>query len=90
MKRKHVVIEGKVQGVFFRANTQRIAASLGLTGWVRNLSDGRVEAVIEGEENNLAAMLEWCWKGPPYAAVRRVEVTEAPYSGDYTAFSVRY
>ena len=57
MKRKHVVIEGKVQGVFFRANTQRMAASLGLTGWVRNLPDGRVEVVIEGEENNLAAML---------------------------------
>jgi acylphosphatase len=90
MKRNHVVIEGRVQGVFFRTNTQRMAASLGLTGWVRNLSDGRVEAVFEGEESNLAVMLEWCWKGPPYAAVRRVDVTDEPYTGDYTVFSVRY
>lgn len=90
MKRKHIIIEGKVQGVFFRAYTQRMAASLELTGWVRNLADGRVEIVIEGEENNLTAMIEWCRKGPPYAAVRRVEVIEEPYSGNYMNFNIRY
>ena len=90
MKRKHVHIEGMVQGVFFRANTLRMASSLGLTGWVRNLPDGRVEAVFEGEEHILATMLEWCWQGPPFAAVRHVEVKDEPYTGDYTAFNVRY
>jgi len=90
MKNNHVVIEGKVQGVFFRANMQRVARSLDLAGWVRNLPDGRVEAVLEGAENNMAAMLDWCRQGPPYAVVRQVEVTEEPYSGDYRDFSIRY
>ena len=90
MKKNHVVIEGKVQGVFFRANMQRVARSLDLAGWVRNLPDGRVEAVLEGAENNMAAMLDWCRQGPPYAVVRQVEVTEEPYSGDYMDFSIRY
>ncbi|HLA04765.1 MAG TPA: acylphosphatase [Syntrophales bacterium] len=90
MKKNHVVIEGKVQGVFFRANMQRVARSLDLAGWVRNLPDGRVEAVLEGAENNMAAMLDWCRQGPPYAVVRQVEVTEEPYSGDYRDFSIRY
>lgn len=90
MKKNHVVIEGKVQGVFFRANMQQVARSLGLTGWVRNLPDGRVEAVVEGAENNMAAMLDWCRQGPPYAVVRHVEVTEEPYSGDYRDFSIRH
>lgn len=90
MKKNHVIIEGKVQGVFFRANMQQVARSLGLTGWVRNLPDGRVEAVVEGAENNMAAMLDWCRQGPPYAVVRHVEVTEEPYSGDYRDFSIRH
>ena len=90
MKKNHVVIEGKVQGVFFRANVQQVARSLDLTGWVRNLPDGRVEAVLEGAENNMAAMLDWCRQGPPYAAVRQVKITEEPYSGDYRDFSIRY
>ena len=90
MKKNHVVIEGKVQGVFFRANMQRVARSLDLAGWVRNMPDGRVEAVLEGAENNMAAMLDWCRQGPPYAVVRQVEVTEEPYSGDYRDFSIRY
>jgi acylphosphatase len=90
MKRKHVLIEGMVQGVFFRANTQKMASSLGLNGWVRNLPDGRVEAVFEGEEHILAAMLDWCRQGPPFAAVGHIDVKDEPYSGDYTSFNVRY
>ena len=90
MKKNHVVIEGKVQGVFFRANMQRVARSLDLAGWVRNLPDGRVEAVVEGAEKNMAAMLDWCRQGPPYAVVRQVEVAEEQYSGDYRDFSIRY
>lgn len=90
MKRKHVIIEGKVQGVFFRASMQRTARSLGLSGWVRNLSDGSVEAVWEGTESSVATMLDWCRQGPAGAVVKQVEVTEEPYSGNYTDFSVRY
>jgi acylphosphatase len=90
MKRWHIAITGRVQGVFFRAHMQRVARSLGFTGWVKNLADGRVEAILEGFEINLAAMLDWCREGPPGAAVIKVEVTEEPYTGDYTDFSVRY
>lgn len=89
MKRWRVLINGRVQGVFFRAHMQRVAKSLGFTGWVKNLSDGRVEAILEGSEINLTAMIDWCNEGPPSAAVIKVEVTEEPYVGDYADFSVR-
>ena len=89
MKKMHVFITGKVQGVFFRAHMQRIARSLGFTGWVKNLGDGRVEAVLEGSETNLEAMLDWCREGSPGSLVSQVAVTDEPYSGDYTDFSIR-
>lgn len=90
MKRWHFLIAGKVQGVFYRAHMQQLARSLGFTGWVKNLADGRVEAILEGSEINLTAMLDWCREGPPHAIVSQVDVTEEPYTGDYTDFSVRY
>lgn len=90
MKRLHVLITGKVQGVFFRAHMQRVARSLGFTGWVKNLADGRVEAILEGSEINMAAMLDWCREGSLGAVVSQVEVTDEPYAGDYTDFSVRH
>ena len=90
MKRTHVVIEGRVQGVFFRATMQQAARSLGFAGWVRNLPDGRVEAVLEGEEKDWPAMLDWCQKGPPRSVVRNVEVTEETYTGDKKDFHIRY
>ena len=90
MKRLHVFITGRVQGVFFRARMQREAKALGFTGWVRNLPDGRVEAILEGEANNRAAMLAWCHEGPPGALVNNVEVLDEPYSGDYQDFTIRY
>ena len=64
MKRVHVYISGRVQGVFFRAETQRTAIYLQLTGWVRNMEDGRVEAVFEGEDGNIDQMLAWCHNRP--------------------------
>jgi acylphosphatase len=88
MKRVHVYISGRVQGVFFRAYTQETALSLNLTGWVRNLSDGRVEAVFEGKDESVAAMLEWCGKGPPYAAVHDVDVREGSPTGEFHDFRV--
>ena len=67
--RKHVLIEGRVQGVAFRAYTEQEARRRGLGGWVRNLADGRVEAVFEGEEAEVEAMIAWCREGPPAARV---------------------
>jgi len=90
MKRIHVFISGRVQGVFFRANTQKAALSFNLTGWVRNLPDGRVEAVFEGKEGNVDAMMEWCRKGPPFARVADVKVIEESFSGEFRQFSIHY
>ena len=86
----HVFISGGVQGVFFRANTQKTALSFNLTGWVRNLPDGRVEAVFEGNDGDVDAILGWCKKGPPFARVTDVEVTPEPFSGEFRQFSIRY
>ena len=72
-ERIHVFIEGRVQGVGFRFSTRNEACRRGLSGWVRNLHDGRVEAVFEGTHGQLESMLQWCHMGPPGALVRRVE-----------------
>ena len=88
--RLHVLIEGRVQGVFFRASTRDEARARGLGGWVRNRPDGRVEAVFEGDKPVVENMLAWCRKGPPYAYVDRVEVEWQPYVGDQTDFRVVY
>ena len=89
-KRYHVLISGRVQGVFFRANTWKQARSLGLTGWVRNLPDGRVETVFEGEAIAAEAMLAWCRTGTPPARVDHVEVAEETATGDFTDFEIVY
>ena len=88
--RVHVFVSGLVQGVFFRQNAKRVADSLGLRGWVRNLRDGRVEAVIEGPEEKVAEMVEWMKRGPPLARVERVEVTYEEYKGEYKGFRIIY
>ena len=88
--RVHVVIEGRVQGVFFRASTRDEARARGLAGWARNLPDGRVEAVFEGDKRVVENMLAWCHKGPPYAYVDRVEVEWQAYVGDQTDFRIVY
>jgi len=86
----HVIVSGRVQGVFFRAFTQDTAQALKLTGWVRNLFDGRVEAVFEGEDTNVQSMLEWCKKGPPHAVVKHVDASEEPYTGEFRDFRITY
>ncbi len=88
--RVHVLISGLVQGVFYRASTKEEAKKLGLTGWVRNLPDGRVEAVFEGEREKVERMIAWCKKGPPLARVERVEVHEESYQGEFSDFFIRY
>ena len=86
----HVYVYGTVQGVFFRYNTKRLADQLGVSGWVRNLPDGRVEAYFEGEEDAVRRMVEWCHVGPPLARVERVEVEWGEYTGRYMGFTIRY
>jgi acylphosphatase len=90
MKRVHVFISGRVQGVFFRAYTEQEAKKLGVKGWVRNLPDGRVEAVFEGENSAVDQMVAWCHKGSPSAKVTDVEVIEEPYKGEFSDFEIRY
>ena len=90
MKRVHVKISGRVQGVAFRYRTQSQADSLGLKGWVRNLSDGRVEAVFEGELKKVEEMVAWCQRGPLGAHVTEVEIVREPYQGEYHHFAIRY
>jgi acylphosphatase len=87
-KRFHVYISGRVQGVFFRANAAKQALSLGLTGWVKNLPDGSVEAVFEGETNNAEAMLSWCRTGTPPARVDNIEYTEEKADGSFDSFKI--
>ncbi|HEX7628376.1 MAG TPA: acylphosphatase [Candidatus Methanoperedens sp.] len=86
--RVHVFVSGKVQGVFFRSSTKEKAQVLGLKGWVRNLADGRVEAVFEGEEEAIEKMLEWCKSGPEYAKVTGIEVVSEPYKGEFNEFKL--
>lgn len=90
MKRMHVVVSGRVQGVFFRAYTRETAITLKLTGWVRNLPGGSVEVVLEGEDTNVQEMLEWCRKGPPHAIVNHIEAIEEPWSGEFRDFRITY
>ncbi len=82
-------VSGRVQGVFFRQNTKRQAQNHDVKGWVRNLPDERVEAVFEGEEGAVKALVEYCHHGPSYARVDNVEVTYEAYRGEFTGFQTR-
>ncbi len=87
-KRAHLFVKGRVQGVFFRACTQEEAQKRMLTGWVKNLHDGRVEALFEGEEKDVQSMIDWCHRGPSHAVVTDVSVELEEYEGEYSDFSV--
>lgn len=79
--RAHVLISGRVQRVGFRFSTQDMATLYGLNGWVKNLADGRVEAVFEGDRASVAEMIRWCHQGPPHAQVNDVMVMYEPLAG---------
>jgi acylphosphatase len=81
LTRAHVFVSGRVQGVFYRATTREQAQDRNVSGWVRNLDDGRVEAVFEGEEDAVEAMVEWCHTGSPAADVSDVSVEYEPPDG---------
>jgi acylphosphatase len=87
--RVHVFVSGRVQGVFFRQKTKQQAESFGVTGWVRNLPDGRVEAVFEGEEETVKALVEYCHHGPSYARVTNIDASWEDYRGEFSDFKMR-
>jgi len=89
-KRVHLWIEGLVQGVCFRMFTEEEARRLGLTGWVRNLRDGRVEVVAEGDEEAVGRLVRWCHRGPSYARVESVVEKEEPYRREFSTFKITY
>lgn len=89
-RRVHVWISGRVQGVFFRNSTQDAAIQTGVAGWVKNLPDGRVEAVFEGDHERVGYMVNWCKSGSSFARVDNLEVKEEEYVGDLTEFEIRY
>ena len=88
--RAHVMISGRVQGVFFRAYTEQAARERGILGWVMNTRDGRVEAVLEGEQQQVEDMIRWCHQGSPHSRVSGVKVDWEDYTGEFRDFSVRY
>ena len=90
MKRYHVVIRGRVQGVGFRAWAAREGAALELSGWIKNLSDGTVECVFEGDAGRGEEFLKKLWKGPSLAKVYAVESNTSAYVGDLKGFSVTH
>lgn len=88
MSRAHLIISGHVQGVSFRYHARRTAVSLGVTGWVKNLRDGRVETVAEGGPDAVQAFVDWCHHGPAAARVTSVETSPEPSTGEFAGFEV--
>ncbi len=87
-KRIHLVVRGRVQGVYFRASAQREAKRLGLTGWIQNREDGGVEIVAEGEEDQVKDLLVWAQHGPSTARVEEVDTRWRSYTGEYSEFRI--
>jgi len=83
-------IKGRVQGVGFRNSTRRKARKLGVTGWVKNLADGSVEAVVEGKKEDVNDLIDWARRGPRLANVNNIEVERNQYKGEFEGFSIRY
>jgi len=88
--RAHVLVSGRVQGVLFRLNTKKEAEKLGISGWARNLIDGRVEAVFEGDEHKVEEMVNWTRRGPIWAKVDDFSVTWEDCTGEFSNFEIRY
>ncbi len=88
--RAHVIISGMVQGVYFRAETRDQALWLGVTGWVKNKPDGRVEGLFEGEREGVEKLISWCRQGPPEAEVSDVAVTWESYRGEFPKFKITF
>ena len=90
LKRIHIFVTGRVQGVFFRQSARVMAIKNNVNGWVRNLGDGRVEIVAEGQESNIDALVDWCKTGPANSRVDEFELLEEKSTGEFENFQVRY
>ncbi len=88
--RAHVIISGRVQGVFFRMETKRAADRFGVSGWVRNRPDRTVEAVFEGDRTAVESVLKWCESGPQLAVVHHVDVKWCEPTREFRSFSITY
>lgn len=88
--RAHIFVSGTVQGVFFRHNTQQKANELEITGWIKNLPNGQVEAVFEGEKERVQRLIEWLQRGPDLARVDGLDVELEEYRGEFGSFEVRH
>lgn len=88
MRRLHLVIHGRVQGVCFRAYARDKAIALGLSGLVRNRRDGTVELMAEGEDPSLQDLLGWCWNGPPWARVEHIDADWDEANGEFSGFDI--
>jgi acylphosphatase len=86
--RAHIYIGGRVQGVFFRVQTRSEAIKRSVTGWIRNKSDGKVEAVFEGEEKNVQRIIDFCRKGPPNADVTKIDIQWEEFTGKFSEFKI--
>jgi acylphosphatase len=86
--RAHIFVSGRVQGVFFRVETRDEATKRNVTGWVRNTSGGRVEAVFEGEREDVERMIEFCRSGPSGARVTKIDVQWKEYTGEFESFKI--
>ena len=89
-QRIRVFVTGRVQGVFFRQTFKVMAKKNNVFGWVKNLSDGRVEAVMEGEDENVSRLIEWSHGGPANARVEDIEIINEKFFGEFTKFDVLY
>ena len=88
MHQAHLIVSGKVQGVFYRASCQEIAVKYGLKGWVKNISTGQVEVLAQGEKEKIEKLIEWCKKGPPNAKVSEVKIEWKNLTNTYKSFEV--
>jgi acylphosphatase len=86
--RAHIFLNGKVQGVFFRDYISREASKRTVTGWVRNMSDGRVEAIFEGKQENVHQLIDLCRNGPPQARVSKIDIYWEQYIGNFINFKI--
>jgi acylphosphatase len=90
MVRAHVIVRGMVQGVYFRAHTRDEAIAHNVTGWVKNRKDGGVEALFEGNEEDVRKVIDWCHKGPAWARVTDVHVDWQGYTGEFKRFFISW
>ena len=88
MQQAHLIISGRVQGVFYRASCKEIAQSLSLTGWVRNLPTSQVEVLVQGEKEQIEKLINWCKKGPPSAKVSSVDIQWGEVKENFKGFSI--